>query len=270
MRHLFLLLLLAFGPAGPAHAQETPLVTLDTRDDSRGWEGVGRLDIDGKGFCTAALIDVRLILTAAHCVYDDDGEMIDASRFLFNAGLRNGRALATRGVRRLVAHPDYHTDIGGPRNSTVAVDIAVLELDQPIRQMGILPFPIAERPRPGEAVGVVSYARGRTDAASLQEVCSVVQQQEGVVVMTCDVDFGASGSPVFMIKDGKRNIVSVISAMGQLGAAKVALGTSLDAPLRALIAHFNGIGPAQPGGNQRMILSGQRNNTGAKFVRPGG
>ena len=45
--------------AGVAAAQETGLVTLQTRQDSAGWEAVGRLDIAGKGFCTAALIRER-------------------------------------------------------------------------------------------------------------------------------------------------------------------------------------------------------------------
>lgn len=75
-----------------ALAQESGLVTLETRQDSQGWEAVGRLDIRGKGFCTASLIRDRLILTAAHCLYDSDGGLITPDRFEFRAGLRDGRA----------------------------------------------------------------------------------------------------------------------------------------------------------------------------------
>ncbi|MEO1637869.1 MAG: trypsin-like serine protease [Pseudomonadota bacterium] len=249
-------------------AQETGLVTLETRQDSEGWEAVGRLDIRGKGFCTAALIRERLILTAAHCLYDNDGTLISADRFEFRAGLRDGRAAATRGVTQAIAHPDYDHSGGATIPSEVAMDIAVLELDQPIRQTRIRPYLIAERPLTGDQVGVVSYGRGREDAPSLQEVCSVLGRQTGVIVMTCDVEFGSSGSPVFMIRDGETRIASVVSAMAQVGGQKVSLGTSLDRPLTALLTHFASIGPARPGGTQRLINVNERNETGAKFVRP--
>jgi len=54
----------------PATAQDSGLRTLETFDAVRGWEGVGRLDIAGKGFCTAALIDET----------DDDDEVSDVVR----------------------------------------------------------------------------------------------------------------------------------------------------------------------------------------------
>jgi V8-like Glu-specific endopeptidase len=254
--------------ASALHAQESGLITLETRQDSQGWEAVGRLDIRGKGFCTAALIRERLILTAAHCLYDSDGSLIAPDRFEFLAGLRDGRSQATRNVARAVAHPQYNFGSGASDASEVAMDIAVLELDQPIRTTRIRPFLVAQRPITGDAVGVVSYGRGREDAPSLQEVCSVLGRQTGVIVLTCDVEYGSSGSPVFMVQDGETRIASVISAMAQVNGQKVSLGTSLAGPLNALLAHFSSLGPARPGGTQRLINSAERNETGAKFVRP--
>lgn len=251
-------------------AEETPLVTLETGDALRGWEGVGRLDIQGKGFCTAALIRESLILTAAHCVYGSDGKLIDTDRFQFNAGLRYGRAEATRSIKSLVPHPEYQHEGDLARNEEVAVDIAVLQLDQPIRRSRIQPFRIASRPATGDQVGIVSYGRGRSETPSLQEVCSVTGQHLGVVLMNCDVDYGSSGSPVFMVRDGQPMIVSVVSAMAHVGGSKVSLGTSLQEPLQQLLAHYSTIGPARPGGTQRIITLGERNDTGAKFTRPGG
>jgi hypothetical protein len=148
------------------------------------------------------------------------------------------------------------------------MDIAVLKLSQPIRRSRIQPFRIAERPAQGAEIGVVSYARGRSEEPSLQEVCSVLGHQTGVVVMTCDVDFGSSGAPVFTLKGGQPRIVSVVSAMGNLGEREVSLGTSLQEPLRTLLSHFASLGPARPGGSQRIIQVGERNDTGAKFVSP--
>ncbi|MDX8351602.1 trypsin-like serine peptidase [Cognatiyoonia sp. IB215182] len=249
-----------------APAQESDLISLETRQDSQGWEAVGRLDIRGKGFCTAALIRDRLILTAAHCLFDDDGSLIPAERFEFRAGLRDGRAAATRNITRAIAHPDYSHNGEATRPAEVAKDIAVLELDRPIRAVRMRPYLIAEQPLTGDQVGVVSYGRGREDAPSLQEVCQVLGRQTGVIVMTCDVEYGSSGSPVFMMRDGQTKIASVVSAMAQVDGRKVALGTSLQGPLTSLLAHFAAMGPARPGGTQRLISTGERNDTGAKFI----
>ena len=266
MRHFLIFALWLCMAAAPMQADETELVTLQTRQDSQGWEAVGRLDIAGKGFCTAALIRESLILTAAHCLYDTDGSLISSDRFEFRAGLRNGRASATRNIKRAIAHPDYDPSSMGFEPLEVANDIAILELDRPIRNTHIRPYLIATRPLTGDEIGVVSYGRGREDAPSLQEVCSVIGRQTGVIVMTCDVDFGSSGAPVFTVRNGETRIASVVSAMARIDGNKVSLGTSLDGPLSELMAHFAAIGPALPGGTQRLISTGERNDTGAKFI----
>ncbi len=268
MRFTLKLIAVLIGLAAPALAQETQLVTLETGQDSRGWEAVGRLDIEGQGFCTAALIEDDLILTAAHCVYDRNNQLLTADRFTFQAGLRNGRAEATRGIKRFVAHPDYVADGPTADVSGVAMDIAVLELDRPIRHTRIHPFAISERPQRGDPVGVVSYGAGREEAPSLQEVCSVLGQNAGAVIMTCDVVHGSSGAPVFSVTNGVPQIVSVISAMAESEGDKVSLGTSLGQPLQELRAYFATIAPARIGGQHRVIVMGERNDTGAKFVRP--
>ncbi|WP_322893999.1 MULTISPECIES: trypsin-like serine peptidase [unclassified Yoonia] len=265
MRQIFLAAVMALASAVAALAQ-SDLVSLQTRQASTGWEAVGRLDIAGKGFCTAALIRERLILTAAHCLYDRDGTLIAPDRFAFRAGLRDGQAAATRNVLRAVGHPGYVHQGEVTETAAVAMDIAVLELDRPIMQTRLRPYLIADRPLPGDEVGVVSYGQGREDAPSLQELCNVLGRQTGVIVLTCDVDFGSSGSPVFTMRDGAPRIASVVSAMAQVDGQKVALGTSLDGPLNALLAHFAVTGPARPGGTQRLIAQGERNDIGAKFI----
>lgn len=262
MRILALIILMI---CGPVSGQESGLVTLQTRNDSRGWEGVGRLDIINKGFCTAALIQNRLILTAAHCLYDTDGTLMNPDRFVFEAGLRDGRAEASRGISRILAHPDY--DHTGPSTDTaeVAYDIALLELDRPIRNTRILPFPIAQKPQAGDEVGIVSYGRDRANAPSLQEVCDVIQRQQGVILMSCEITFGSSGSPVFTIQNGQAQIVSVVSAMAEVEGRKISIGTSLQEPLAYLLSAF---ARDSTGNGNRLIGGGQRNDTGAKFVKP--
>ena len=248
--------------AGAAAAQDSRLERLDTGDDGRGWEAVGRLDIGGHGFCTGALISPGVVLTAAHCLFDrETGAQVNPERIEFLAGWRNGRASAYRWVRRAVVHPDYDYSRTEPADR-VRNDIALLELQHPIRNTRVIPFQTDSRPRKGQRIGVVSYARGRSDAPSLQQVCDVMGRTGGVLVTSCDVDFGASGAPIFSFEGGAPRVVSVVSAMAEMQGRKVSLATQLEGPLEDVMALLNGPAP------RRMFSGGEQRDTGAKFAKP--
>lgn len=263
-------------------AQETDdnggLTALMTAYEARGWEGVGLVRIGSGGMCTGALIEPNVVLTAAHCMFDAiDGTIVDPGMIRFHAGWRNGRASATRKIRRAVVHPEYRYT--GPQGDLhVSNDVALLELDSEIRLSTVAPFATGKRPRKGQSVGVVSYAHNRADSPSIQKVCHVLARQRDALVLSCDVDFGSSGAPVFVEVNGAPQIVSIVAAKAEIRGRRVSLGTNLEGPLselRAILKTGGGIAAAvdvraktvsadRPG----IRSVGGAAKTGAKFLRP--
>lgn len=271
MRIALIILAFLFALAPAANAQEAShLKALMTTSDNRGWEAVGRINIASQTYCTGALIAPNLVLTAAHCLFDrSTGRRFAVDEIEFLAGWRNGSANAHATMRRIIPHPKFEFN-GNDRNVRVAYDVALLELNHPILKSSVTPFETDVRPRKGAEVGIVSYARNRSENPSLQEVCHVLARRSGTLVLSCDVDFGASGAPVFSIaEDGKARIVSVVSAKADIRGREVALGTILEKPLADLMEIVaSGAATDEPAAVRVLNLGGARSGSGAKFVRP--
>lgn len=260
--------LLAFLAVSGAALAQSGLRPLATADEGRGFEAVGRIEIGTSGFCTGTLIADDLVLTAAHCLFDPDSSMQrDLGSIEFRAGWRDGRAEAYRGVSRAILHPDYAhqpRDMGGA--SRVVHDIAILVLDRPIRTSSIQPLATGTKPRKGDEVGVVSYAVNREERPSLERVCSVLARPAHMLIISCTVDFGASGAPILSFEGGEPRVVSVVSAKAESRGRPVSLGADIDGALDRLLALART--PAPPTAFRASVNRPGTAGQSAKFVRP--
>ncbi|NSY37803.1 serine protease [Leisingera sp. ANG59] len=255
--------------AASAMAQGTGLRRLTDRDDLFGWEAVGRLELNGQGYCTGTLIAPELVLTAAHCVYDKNNGLRPAGQIRFRAGLRDGVAVADRQALQIAAHPGYD-----PRRrlnmENIRHDVALIRLAEPIPSSQAAAFALHSGKEYGSGISVTSYGQGRAEALSRQRECNLMGEHKGVLMIDCNVTFGSSGAPVFSQAGGRGRILALVSGGGNFQGEKVAFGMKLPERVAELKAQLRRNPVALPDRRIKRIRVGSGTSAGgAKFVSVG-
>jgi protease YdgD len=218
---------------GAAPAQDAPARRLLTADEAVPFRGVGRVNVAGTRFCTGTLVAPDEVLTAAHCLFHPQTRaMVPPEELRFVAGLNVGTRAAVRKVVRAVPHPRFVFE-GAADPAGVQADLALLVLAAPVGPRAAAPLGVAAL-GPGP-VAIVSYARDRSQAPSIEAPCGVISRFGDAAALACAVTYGVSGAPVLQGTGPGMRVVAVVSAMGRTSEGRDVALSALVAPSLALL-----------------------------------
>jgi secreted trypsin-like serine protease len=90
------------------------------------WPWLGRLELDGQHHCSAVLLNVEWLVTAAHCIERADGRHLEAIFGDYDVTAREETEQRFQ-LAETIIHPDYDS-LGGALSDH---DVAVVRLDHP-------------------------------------------------------------------------------------------------------------------------------------------